>query len=65
MRNFDPITGIFLKGPWFELDSNLVNFPCPEEIKVAGCRESMTEDIQKVLKKVGMKKPQGTNEIPY
>ena len=25
----------------------------------------MTEDIQKVLKKVGMDKPSGINEIPY
>ena len=65
MRNFDPITGTFLKGTWFELDSNLVNFPCLEDIKVAECKEPMTEDIRKVLKKVGMDKPPGTNEIPY
>ena len=25
----------------------------------------MTEDIQKAVKKVGMDKPLGTNEIPY
>ena len=64
MRNFDPITGAFLNGTWFELDSNLVNFPCLENIKVAGCKEPMTEDLQKVLKKVGMDKPQAPMRFP-
>ncbi len=54
ISKFDPITGTFLQGTWFEFDSNLVNYPCLEDIKVAGCKEPMTEDIQKVLKKVGM-----------
>ena len=65
MRNFDLITGTFLWETWFELDFNLVNFPCLKDIKVAGCKEPMTEDIRKALKKVGMDKPPGTNEISY
>ena len=52
-----------------ELGLNLIliwlTYPCLEEIKVAGCKEPITEDIWKVLKKVGMDKPPGTNEIPY
>ena len=52
-----------------ELGLNLIliwsTSPCLEGIKVAGCKEPMTEDIWKVLKKVGMAKPPGTNEIPY
>ena len=47
-----------------ELDSNLVNFPCPEDIKVAGCKGLMTKDIRKVLKKVGMEKPQAPMRFP-